>query len=275
MSEPIWCVMPVLAGPEMTETAIADLLAQSIPTRILIVNQGVENSFRRRLERLAEEYPDRIFVWSHNPPLPSLAATWNRALQFCWESGATAAFVVNNDVRLHRHTVQTLLSALEANTGNMFVTAVGVTAEDYAKYEYDPSIAYPVGHGGPDFSCFLISKEGHDQYPFDEMFTPAYCEDIDLHRRYMLGGDGDRIFSINLPYLHLPSQTLKQADPERRAQIEAAIAKGSRAHYARKWGGPVNQEQFTIPFEPHSAQDGVTTPELQRAMMGDPDANPA
>lgn len=29
--------------------------------------------------------------------------------------------------------------------------------------------------------------------------------------------------------------------------------------------GPVNAERWTIPFEPASDQDGVTTPELQAA----------
>lgn len=267
MTDPVWCVMPVLAGPEMTEAAVADLLAQSVPTRILIVNQGVEEPFRRRLERLAEEYPDRIFCWSHNPPLPSLSATWNRALEFCWQTGGTEAFVVNNDVRLHSETVR-FLSLARQQTEAFFVTCVGVGTEVETLGWSMPLDNLAISRGGPDFSCYLISKEGHQRYPFDEMFTPAVCEDCDLHRQYMLGGDGDRIFSINLPYLHLASQTLKQVSPEKRAALERGIAQGSRKHYLSKWGGPVNQERYTIPFNPASAQDGVTNPDLQRMTAG-------
>lgn len=279
MSDPITCIMPVLAGPEMTEAAVSDLLAQTGPTRILIVNQGVDDAFRLRLEQLAEEYPDRILVWSHVPPLPSLAATWNRALRFVWETGGTEALVVNNDVRLSPWTVRMLRKALDYESA-WFVSAVGVTAEQFAAVTpradqealpgdlFEPAGPHLV-KGGPDFSCFMISREGHEKYPFDEAFSPAFCEDLDTHRRYMLGGDGDKIFSINLPYLHLKggSQTLKSLSAERRAATEDRIARGSRAHYRAKWGGDVNAERYTVPFTPESAQDGVTTPELQRACM--------
>jgi hypothetical protein len=54
--------------------------------------------------------------------------------------------------------------------------------------------------------------------------------------------------------------------PEARARHEARIGQ-ARAHYARKWGGAVNAERYTIPFEEKSAQDGVTTPDLQRAIQ--------
>jgi hypothetical protein len=255
--------MPVLGAPELTEAAIADCLAQSVPVRLLIVNQGVPTPFRSRLEQIAEEYADQILLWHHDPPLPSLSATWNRALRFCWESGAEEALVINNDVRLSIDTVEILSSQLETEKA-LFITAVGVTSEQFAA----AGMVISHGHGGPDFSCYLISKEGHDKYPFDEKFIPAFCEDLDTHRRYMLGGDGHRIFSINLPFHHIGggSQTLKSMSPEARAKHEARIGI-SRAHYKAKWGGDVNQERYTIPFDPQSDQDGVTTPELQKAIQ--------
>lgn len=268
-----WIIMPVMAGPEMTQAAINDCLAQSVPTRLLIVNQGVDDDFRQLLEQISEEYPDRVFCWHHNPPLLSLSATWNRALEFVWQQGEKEALVINNDVRLHRMTVEALKAVLYA-TRSLFVTAVGVTKE-----QFDPTAGVAIdlneylantGHkGGPDFSCYLISKECHDQYPFDEQFIPAFCEDLDYHRRLMLAGDGAKIFSVNLPYLHLASQTLKQIDGKQRAQIEKTIASGSRAYYQRKWGGPVNQETFGVPFgeDGFTRTDGtLTTPALQAAL---------
>lgn len=257
MSEPIWCIMPILAGPEMTEAAIGDLLAQSVPTRLLLVNQGVDDDFRDRLERLAEQESERIFLWNHMPPLPSLSASWNRALDFVWRtsSGEPAdwvALVVNNDVRLFNRTVEILAEARHL-TDALFVSAVGVDEagwkadRDLLNDDLQPILS-GVGRGGPDFSCYLISYECHQRFRFDEAFIPAFCEDLDTHRRVMLAGAGGRMFSINLPYWHLASQTLKAVDPAQAAAIRHTIETVSRAHYAAKWGGPVNAETFRAPF---------------------------
>jgi hypothetical protein len=288
MSEPTWIIMPVVAGREMTEAAIADCLAQSVPVRVLVVNQAVDNDFRDRLERITEEYPDRVFLWSHEPTLPSLAATWNCALKFVWAAGGTEALVVNNDVRLHPWTVQQLSRARYYAEG-LFVSAVGVTPEQFAAApiplsdgldaEYFTEKGPDLKKGGPDFSCFLISQECHRRFRFDENFIPAFCEDLDYHRTLMLAGEGKRIFSINLPYLHLASQTLKQIDPYRRQHIEQQINGISRAYYERKWGGPVNQETFWNPFDDKRAgingvmKDAIeapTTPTLQKYVQEHP-----
>jgi hypothetical protein len=258
-----WIVMPVVAHPTYTEAAIADCLAQAGSPNLLVINQGVETSFRTRLERIAEDEP-RLFVWSHQPPLPSLAATWNRALEFCWTCGAEEALVVNNDVRLAPNTLQLLTEELRRSHARV-VTGVGV-----GKEQFEPGQLLLEGaggeKGGPDFSCFLISRAGHWRYPFDERFIPAYCEDLDLHRRMLLEGQGDKIYSINVPFLHHRSTTLLTVTKERRAVIEQQVAAIARAYYAEKWGGPVNAERWRVPFSAASEDEHCTTPELQRAV---------
>lgn len=256
-----WCVMPVLAGPEMTEVAIGDLLVQSVPTKILVVNQGVDEAFRDRLERLSEQDPARIFLWHHQPPLPSLSATWNLALDTIWIAGGLLALVVNNDVRLHPDTVLILTSELRRKHA-LFVSAVGVRGEQF-KTSTPLSYTEPDNHGGPDFSCFVISKACHEQFRFDERFIPAFCEDLDYHRRLMLAGEGRRIFSVNVPYLHLASQTLAQLPSQEANRIRLQVERQSRAYYAQKWGGPVNEETYQTPFGPVATED-VTTPTIQR-----------
>ena len=253
-----WIVMPVVV-PQYTETAISDCLAQSIPCRILIVNQGVETSFRERLERIAEDSA-RVFLWSHEPPLPSLSATWNCALDAVWEMGATEALVVNNDVRLAPNTLDLLRCELQLQDA-LFVSAVGVREAQFTPGA-PALVAEDMGHGGPDFSCFLISRDCHALYRFDEHFVPAYCEDLDFHRRLLLDGKGDRIFSVNLPYLHYAAGTLNSLPDAARARITAQVERGSRVYYAKKWGGPVNQERYREPFDEESAADHCTTPEL-------------
>lgn len=255
-----WIIMPVVAHPAYTEAAIADCLAQTRAANLLVINQGVDTPFRTTLERLAEDHP-RLFLWSHQPPLPSLAATWNTALRFAWALGAPAALVVNNDVRLAPNTLALLSEEMQA-TGAYLVTGVGVGPSQYAAGQLllrDESGA----HGGPDFSCFLVSAAGHWRYPFDEHFTPAYCEDVDLHRRMLLDGEGDRIYAINVPFLHYGSTTLKTVDPKTRARIERQTASGARAYYERKWGGPVNAERFRTPFVDTGDSQDITTPQLQ------------
>jgi GT2 family glycosyltransferase len=270
---PTWIIMPVLNGLQMALNALKDCLHQSVPTRVLIINQGGDDALRTGLELASEADPERVFVWSHQPPLPSLAATWNRALRFVWAVGGEEALVINNDVRLHPVTVGGLKMNMKRAEA-LFVSAVGVTKEQYDRWITDGDLFLETtsgipanAKGGPDFSCFLISRECHLNFEFDEGFIPLYGEDCDYHRRLMLAGAGSRIFSVNLPFLHLGagSQTLKAMDPKARQALERQINQGSRAYYTKKWGGGVNQETFRVPFDPTSAvTDGsLTTPFLQ------------
>jgi hypothetical protein len=276
MTDPVYCIMPILAHPEYTRAAIADCLSQSVPTRLLLINQGVDDAFREELERIAEEHDDRVLLWSHQPPLPSLAATWNRALEFAWACGGTEALVVNNDARLRADTVELLARVLDPPR-QLFVSAVGVMPDQFTPVEplilsIEPECT-ELSKGGPDFSCFLISRECHEQFRFDEHFTPAFCEDLDYHRRLMLAGEGARIFSVNLPYLHYGSMTLKTVKD--RGVIDRAIVAGSRAYYRKKWGGDCNQETFLRPFgggwsELAKVTDGTATTPYLQALAANP-----
>lgn len=273
MSAPYWIVVPYLGVWEMTKAAIEDFLAQSglpEPPQVLAIDTGSSREVRAEMEAWMEREP-RLHAWFHRPGLPSLSATWNLGLRFVWEQGGEVALVVNNDVRLHPQTYVTLVSALHEYRKPLFVSAVGRREADMYWENYFAQPAPPWLHeslGGPDFSCFLLTKEGHDRYPFDEGIRPAYTEDCDCHRRYMLGGDGERIFSVNLPYLHYGSATVN-ADPAQR-QRWAERLKQSRAYYQQKWGGDVNAERYTIPFDASTDQDGVTNPELQARILHAP-----
>ena len=283
MSSPFWIVVPYLNCWEMTRQAIEDFLAQSglpSPPQILAIDTGSTREVRAEMEAWMEREP-RLHAWFHRPGLPSLSAAWNLGLRFVWEQGGEVALVVNNDVRLHPETYACLWR-VQHGLDALFVSAVGVREEQfpgpdevYDQYYWASAIhdGPMFNKGGPDFSCFLLTKEGHTRYPFDEGIRPAYTEDCDCHRRYMLGGDGERIFSVNLPYLHYGSATVN-ADPSQR-QRWADRLKQSRAYYQDKWGGDVNAERYTIPFEAQSDQDGVTNPELQARILHAPAADPA
>lgn len=263
----------------MTLQACADLLRQDAPDpRVLLIGIELSELDREKAEKFCALYGDAVLPWFWDPGMPSLSATWNRALRFVWETGETKALVANNDVRVTKDTWKTLSEILDCEKA-LLVTATGVEEEETlfeeAKSGGQRRLAYTtcdvcggaglhsgdectycggkggkVGRGGPGFSLFMISKEAHEKYPFDEELIPAFCEDVDMHRRMILGGDGDRIFGTNVRYLHLGGQTLKAMSPERKAFVEWQIANVSRVHFAKKWGGPVNGETFVEPFGP-------------------------
>ena len=181
------------------------------------------------------------------------------------------ALVVNNDVRLHPRTFEVLRRRMWHDpTFPLFVTGIGVNEEDFngdagklfndsAGDGRDVDMAegwFPTDSGGPDFSCFLIRREGHEKYPFDEGFIPAYHEDNDMHRRYKLGGDTDRIFGCAVPFLHWGSRTVNQS--EAFTQKFHGKFQQSADYYKRKWGGDVGEETFDIPFnKPETAPTNV------------------
>lgn len=276
-----WSIVPWLNQPDMTMQACKDLAEQGADARVLVVGVGVAGPEREEMERFVQYMGEKVLAWYHEPGLPSLSATWNRALQFVWETGGEVALVANNDVRVTPDTFAVLKEILEKEKA-LLVTATGVEEEetlfDEARKGGQRGLAYApcpcnptcpvendkhVRRGGPGFSLFMISKEANEKYPFDEALVPAFCEDLDLHRRMILGGDGNRIFGTNVRYLHLGGQTLKAMTPERRKATEEAISRGSRAHYARKWGGGANEETFIVPFE-----NVVGAPEDPAIMLG-------
>ncbi len=249
---PNYIIMPFIDCWDYTRAAATDALAQEIdpPARLLLIDNGS----KRAVRLLAEEF-DRfapigrggnLLLWRHAPPLPSIAATWNRALDFVWEAGGEHALVVNNDVRLNKRTYELLLKCSK-DTKALFVTAVGVDEGEFKMEAEEPYATIKYGdRGGPDFSCYLISKECHAKYRFDENFVPAYHEDNDYHRRMILGGDGDRIFSINVPFLHYASVTINRDEKTKAAWGEKFEA--CKAYYVKKWGGVVGEETFDTPF---------------------------
>lgn len=275
-------VMPYLDCADLTRLAVDDCLQQTCdpPTTLLLIDNGSQEAGRELGLELARLHPTRVLRWRHDPPLLSLSAVWNRALQFAWEAGCDEALVVNNDVRVWEGTYE-YLARVRRFRDALFVSATGVTPAQYQDFLDE---GHGVGSGllpdamspvyplpGPDFSCYLITKACHAQYPFDEGYIPAYCEDLDYHRRLMLGGDGARVFGTGLPFLHVGSGTLNGASAEKRARIQLQIEHGSRAHHLAKWDGVANQERFTVPFEGASAREDVTTPDLfERVRRGFP-----
>jgi GT2 family glycosyltransferase len=258
-----WIIMPFVDNLEMTQAALQDCLAQSLPdVAVLLIDQG---STPENHERVWEWQDPRVYLWTHQPPLLSLAATWNQALRFVWEQGNHEALVVNNDVRLAPWTYELLLEA-QQKTVAWFISAVSVQQQAQLDLYLEQGRAQatrslgevtesrkdgvrPEGYsyGGPDFSCYLITQECHRWFQFDESFIPAYHEDNDYHRRLQLAGFGDKIFGVNLPFLHYGSATINRSEKAKAAWAPKFAA--CQAYYVSKWGGLPGHETFTYPFD--------------------------
>lgn len=234
-----WIILPHIDCWELTLPAIEDCLAQTIgDVRLLLIDNGSR-------ERRVFSDP-RILQWHHDPPLPSLSATWNAALRCVWEAGGTHAWVVNNDARFPPDTYSTLLDALR-RTGAWFVGACNVGEAEYRKTVGGAWVPVDFDlRGGPDFSCYVISQACHRWFQFDERFIPAYHEDNDYHRRLQLAGFGDKIFGLAIPYWHLGSATIHR-DPEALAWFRPQFA-ACQDYYREKWGGLPGYETYPIPF---------------------------
>lgn len=266
----LWALVPALDLVDLTLQTCLDLLAQSIPVRVLLIDQGSSEESNDQFRQFAEQHHPRVLLWSFNPPLPSLSGAWNRGLAFVWSLGVEEALVVNSDTRLWSGTAALLLEA-QRTTGAFFVTALGVTEAQFAAFCADPGELDVTARGGPDFSCFLGTRAWHTKYQFDESFIPAFMEDLDMDRRVILGGDGERIFSVNVPFHHIGggSRTINQSDAARQAfERQAGIG---RRYYQAKWKGQPNQETCLTPFGLHEPPHGApytTTPDLRAFCLG-------
>lgn len=269
-------LMPYLDCPEYTRAAVEDCLTQSKESRLLLIDNGSQDPGRLLGEEFAHH--PRVLRWRHDPPLPALAAVWNRALRFAWEAGADRAFVVNNDVRLHPHTFEVLSEVMDTAHA-WFVTAVSVR-----EGQFDPSIDLRAGlgtvtesrhdgikpqgysYGGPDFSCFVMHRQCHQWFQFDEGFIPAYHEDNDYHRRLQLAGFGEKIFGVNVPFLHYGSGTLN-SNPKLRAGWAPKFA-ACQDYYRRKWGGMPGSEVYQTPFQQELDPPPAMGDDLRHTMTG-------
>jgi GT2 family glycosyltransferase len=225
MDQMNWIICPVRNNLSLTKEAVRTFRAQDIEggVHILIIDNGSTDGTGRWLSTQRD-----IFTLMNRPGM-SVAASWNRGLEFAFESFPQElyALVVNNDVELRPDTYRHLVA-----DGGPFVTAVGVRDREKLLACPDPDPDKKRPH--PDFSCYLIRRETyHVVGAFDENFKIAFCEDWDYHLR--MQKVGIRAEALELPFLHHASQTVKNADNAERDRIMKQ-AEANREYFYQKWG---------------------------------------
>jgi hypothetical protein len=254
---PAGCIIvPFIDLWDLTRQALDDAGVQlNSDVKVLAVDNGSGPQVRAQADLWAQQDYRRRVVLHWDPPMPSLARCWNETLDFAWRMGFEDALVINNDVRMGNWIYQDLRT-LARRHDLWFVTPVN--CRDSGANEWQRRIdPLPFSFGGPDFSCFLLTKRGHHEYRFDERFQPAYHEDGDYHRRMWLGGHGERIAGAAIPYLHYGSATIKRT-PEAAAAFGGPFSQ-CQQRYIDKWGGVPHHERKITPDSSEDL-DGVGTP---------------
>ena len=244
-----WIIVPTRNNLQLLKRAIETFRAQDIGNvAILVINNGSTDGTTAWLQTQHDLFQIHVpgTGWS-------VAHSWNRALDFVFDAEhEDHALVVNNDVELAPWTYRRLLA-----DGGVFVTAVGVRERE--RLAEEP--IHPSRSPHPDFSCYLIRRDCFKVIgPFDENFKVAFCEDWDYHvRMHRYGIDA---VSIDLPYLHHASQTVKTASNEDRDRIQAQ-ADLNREYFFEKWGVRGGTDEYDALFErpaPLPKKEQTTSP---------------
>lgn len=183
--------------------------------------------------------------WNENI---GVSAGWNRGLRWAINLGLDAAFICNDDVVFEPATMTKMLIGI--SEGYDLVSGFNTRDETYdhlEKVEYIDS---------PDYACFavdpisFVNKFGW----FDENFSPAYFEDNDMHYRIKLAGGTDKK-RTDAPFFHKGSVTQNWGGGQ---VVTSPMFEKNREYYRTKWGGVPDEETFTIPFESHDEETGLT-----------------
>jgi len=226
-------VLPVLCGIEMTKACLTSLHAQDIPggVRVMAYDNGSKDGVGPWLR--AQRLNITTVSYRHTQ---SLSRIWNDGLRLAFESlRVPYVLIVNNDT-----VVPLWLYRMLVDDGGEFVTGVGVATHEET-VNPDPSSRSP----HPDFSCFLMRQSCYEKVGlFDEDFW-AFCGDNDYHLR--MHRAGVEAVSLAVPYYHIASGTLKQAQPDVVADI-CAKADLDRATFVRKYGFTTSSDEYHRQF---------------------------
>jgi len=230
-TEPHSILMVTMDNWSLTKGALESVRRlKGIPNVLVLDNSSTDAT----LPQLRSREWSWIDLSSHRNR-PSLSTLWNLGLSYFFDTlGRSHVLVVNNDVLLPRTMYTELLS-----DGAGFVTGVGDSSESlrHSVSRHTTRNAPRQRRPHPDFSCYMIRRWVWDRVgPFDENFRGAFCEDLDYHVR--MHKAGVEAVSINVPYWHYASATVKNADPELRRHIQSC-AEANRGYFLRKWGVPV------------------------------------
>jgi glycosyltransferase involved in cell wall biosynthesis len=210
------------------------------PLLILAVDNSSNDGTAAWL-RAEQRNDPNLRVMTHGEPL-SVAAMWNRALEWGWKQGFEEATVINNDTCLLPSTVG-FLQSRQPQAG--MTTCISVRSMEELAQPEDPKVSQ-----GPDFSCYLIRQWAWKRIGgFDESYKIAFGEDCEAHvRMHRLGIEA---LNVGLPFYHVGSGTLKLCDPWEGSRVRRQ-ADRNRQSFFSKWGKAIGTKGYEELFSPSS-----------------------
>lgn len=219
-------------GLAMTRDAVESVLAQDVPTKLLVLDDGSLDGTLPYLHSL-DSNRVQVIACKHR----GVSALWNLGLSYLFSQGAEHVLVVNNDIKLRPDALRLLIA-----DGGQFVTCVGTSS----------GALWPGGEPSgmkrphPDFSCFLIRQECWRKVgKFDEDMR-IYCSDGSYHLR--MHKAGINAYCLDIPFWHYASGTLKEASAEDVLRISEQ-ARMDREAFARKWGTEMGSDDYYKMFK--------------------------
>jgi len=216
-----WILCVLRNGRALTAIAHCSFLGQDVPNvRLLYIDNASSDGTTAWLNSVAG--PGVSVIWNRTPQ--SVARCWNQGLRLLFDSGEDHVLVVNNDIELPSWYYGRMLEH-----GGEFVSGVSVDRKPRTWPPPDPSSESP----HPCYSAYLIRKSCWTRVPFDENCEIAFVEDSLHHTACHYAGI--RCVSINVPFYHAGSQTIKLADREERERIQQA-ADRNREYFRSLYG---------------------------------------
>lgn len=152
-----------------------------------------------------------------------VAASWNYFLK----TYPDYIIISNDDIEVGPTAIENMVDAAEANPDGLFfcIDSAGINA----------------------WSFFLERKRSLEVIgDYDENFWPAYFEDNDRYRRYMLAG-----YEVHkapgIEFYHFGSATIKAYDHEQEMRHHEYFRR-NQEYYISKWGGEPHEEVYTTEF---------------------------
>jgi len=181
-------------------------------------------------------------------PENNVSMAWNRAMDHLLDNGCDYVIVPNLDIVFKSTLVDNLVRFADSNKSEIILW----TALPWGELE-SLEEAVEVDHAPetPHFSCFMVDGRLRDEVGgFDEMFRPAYNEDIDMHWRIVLAGK-KAVGYEGARFYHHGSRTIKSD-----AVLEEAnhiTHDRNNKYFVRKWG-----------YKPPTASDPFYTDQMFR-----------
>jgi glycosyltransferase involved in cell wall biosynthesis len=255
----LYVVMPTINCLELTQAAIESIGSMC---KIILIDNGSTDGTPRWGEKMdGEQLLGRKSIkYVRNNERKSVSVVWNQGIRMAFEDPECEyVAVLNNDIVLHPKTLENLMRFMD-KTGYLMVTgdnikdkmSIDVMRQMELPMPFTDFDTWPIEGWraeGPDFSCFMISRETIRVIGwFDENFEGAYCEDQDYHARCMMAREhikkhNDQNIPVGrihfkrlstAPYYHYASQTLVR-NPELRHDITIAHGR-NQGYYLRKFG---------------------------------------